>query len=84
MRLSYSSRLVAFALHQRSSTLALALPLTAGGIVSFHRLPIEAYPDVADVEVARSSRSGRVTLGRRGRALHHDPARERDQRGSQT
>src|SRR5207302_8493636 len=30
---------------------ALALLLTAGGIVSFHRLPIEAYPDVADVEV---------------------------------
>ena len=45
------ARLVAFALHQRLITLALALLLTAGGIVSFHRLPIEAYPDVADVEV---------------------------------
>jgi heavy metal efflux system protein len=45
------ARLVAFALHQRFITLALALLLTAGGIVSFHRLPIEAYPDVADVEV---------------------------------
>jgi cobalt-zinc-cadmium resistance protein CzcA len=45
------ARLVAFALHQRFVTLALALLLTAGGIVSFHRLPIEAYPDVADVEV---------------------------------
>src|SRR6266850_6176618 len=44
-------RVVAFALHQRFITLALALLLTAGGIVSFHRLPIEAYPDVADVEV---------------------------------
>src|SRR5207244_12753554 len=38
-------------LHQRFVTLALALVLTAGGIVAFHRLPIEAYPDVADVEV---------------------------------
>src|SRR5947207_3092227 len=45
------ARVVAFALHQRFITLALALLLTAGGIVSFHRLPIEAYPGVADVEV---------------------------------
>src|SRR5438874_12507121 len=45
------ARLVAFALHQRFVTLALALLLTAGGIVSFYRLPIEAYPDVVDVEV---------------------------------
>src|SRR5437016_8267444 len=45
------ARVVAFALHQRFITLALALLLTAGGIVSFRGLPIEAYPDVADVEV---------------------------------
>jgi len=45
------TRLVAFALHQRFITLALALLLAAGGIVSFSRLPIEAYPDVADVQV---------------------------------
>jgi len=45
------TRLVAFALHQRFITLALALLLTAGGIVAYHRLPIEAYPDVADVQV---------------------------------
>jgi heavy metal efflux system protein len=44
-------RLVHFALHQRLITVALALLLTAGGIVSFSRLPIEAYPDVVDVEV---------------------------------
>jgi cobalt-zinc-cadmium resistance protein CzcA len=44
-------RLVAFALHQRFITLALAALLTAGGIASFYRLPIEAYPDVVDVEV---------------------------------
>src|SRR5437899_359816 len=45
------TRLVAFALHQRFITLALALLLTVGGIISYHRLPIEAYPDVADVQV---------------------------------
>jgi cobalt-zinc-cadmium resistance protein CzcA len=44
-------RLVAFALHQPFITLALAALLTAGGIASFSRLPIEAYPDVVDVEV---------------------------------
>src|SRR5574337_1059158 len=44
-------RLITFALHQRFITLALALLLTVGGIVSFYRLPIEAYPDVADVQV---------------------------------
>ncbi len=43
------ARIIAFALHQRFITLALALLLTIGGIISFHRLPIEAYPDVGDV-----------------------------------
>src|SRR5256886_17518649 len=46
-----TSRTVAFALQQRFTTLAIVLVLTAAGIVSFSRLPIEAYPDVADVEV---------------------------------
>jgi cobalt-zinc-cadmium resistance protein CzcA len=45
------ARLTAFALDQRFITLALALLLTVGGLVSWHRLPIEAYPDVADVQV---------------------------------
>jgi heavy metal efflux system protein len=44
-------RVVAFALHQRFVVIALALLLTVGGIVSYHRLPIEAYPDVGDVQV---------------------------------
>jgi heavy metal efflux system protein len=43
-------RIIAFALHQRFITLAMALLLTVWGIVSFLRLPIEAYPDVTDVE----------------------------------
>jgi len=45
------ARIIAFALHQRFITLALALLLTVGGVVSWYRLPIEAYPDVADVQV---------------------------------
>src|SRR5262249_26101603 len=45
------ARIIAFALRQRFITLALALLLTIGGIVSWYRLPIEAYPDVADVQV---------------------------------
>src|SRR5207237_3542060 len=45
------ARLIAFALHQRFITLALALLLTVGGVVAWYRLPIEAYPDVADVQV---------------------------------
>ena len=41
-------RLVDFALNNRLLVLALALILFAGGLVAFHDLPIEAYPDVAD------------------------------------
>src|SRR5271169_2217407 len=41
-------RVVDFALNNRLLVLGLALILFAGGIVSFHQLPIEAYPDVAD------------------------------------
>jgi cobalt-zinc-cadmium resistance protein CzcA len=41
-------RIVDFALNNRLLVVALALILFAGGIVSFERLPIEAYPDVAD------------------------------------
>ena len=41
-------RLVDFALGNRLLVLGFALLLFAGGIVAFHDLPIEAYPDVAD------------------------------------
>ncbi|MGD0228871.1 MAG: CusA/CzcA family heavy metal efflux RND transporter [Syntrophorhabdales bacterium] len=37
-----------FALNQRFFVLAFALLLLGGGIVAFHRLPVEAYPDVAN------------------------------------
>jgi cobalt-zinc-cadmium resistance protein CzcA len=41
-------RVVDFALGNRWLVVGLALILFAAGIVSFERLPIEAYPDVAD------------------------------------
>ena len=41
-------RVVDFALGNRLLVLGFALILFAGGIVAFHDLPIEAYPDVAD------------------------------------
>ena len=41
-------KLVDFALNNRFLTLAVALLLFAWGAVSFHQLPIEAYPDVAN------------------------------------
>ena len=41
-------RLVDFALNNRFLVLAVALLLFAWGAVSFHQLPVEAYPDVAD------------------------------------
>src|SRR3984885_9252678 len=41
-------RVVDFALDNRLLVLALALILFAAGVVAFHDLPIEAYPDVAD------------------------------------
>jgi heavy metal efflux system protein len=41
-------RVVDFALNNRLLILAFALVLFIAGIVSFHRLPVDAYPDVAD------------------------------------
>ncbi len=41
-------KLVDFALENRFLVLAAALVLFGWGVVSFHQLPVEAYPDVAD------------------------------------
>src|SRR6202049_1309552 len=40
--------LVDFALNKRLLIVAMALLLFAWGMYSFHNLPVEAYPDVAD------------------------------------
>src|SRR6516225_2916414 len=42
------SRLVDFSLKNRLLVIAGALLLFAWGTVSFHQLPVEAYPDVAN------------------------------------
>src|SRR5271169_6711960 len=39
---------VDFALRNRMLVLAMGILLLAWGIISFHKLPVEAYPDVAD------------------------------------
>ncbi|MGC2620464.1 MAG: efflux RND transporter permease subunit, partial [Acidobacteriaceae bacterium] len=41
-------RIVDFALQSRFLVLAIGVLLFAWGIISFHRLPVEAYPDVAN------------------------------------
>ena len=41
-------RIVDFALNNRLLVLAAAVLLTIWGIISFHNLPVEAYPDVAN------------------------------------
>jgi cobalt-zinc-cadmium resistance protein CzcA len=42
---------VDFALNNRFVVLGLAIVLFIGGVISFHRLPVEAYPDVANTWV---------------------------------
>src|SRR6202522_1247495 len=41
-------KVVDFALNNRFVVLAIAVLLLAWGAISFHNLPVEAYPDVAD------------------------------------
>src|ERR671937_2988647 len=45
-------RIVAFALHQPLFLLLLVALFIAGGMVAFNTLPIEAFPDVTDVQVS--------------------------------
>src|SRR5882762_5329826 len=44
-------KIVSFALAQPLFTLLLAALFIAGGVVAFKQLPIEAFPDVSDVQV---------------------------------
>src|SRR5262252_5471743 len=44
-------RVVQFALHQPLFLLMLTLIFIGGGVVAFRALPIEAFPDVSDVQV---------------------------------
>ncbi|HYC23343.1 MAG TPA: CusA/CzcA family heavy metal efflux RND transporter [Candidatus Bathyarchaeia archaeon] len=44
-------RIISFSLGQRLVVMALALALVGWGIIAFLRLPIEAYPELSDVQV---------------------------------
>src|SRR2546428_11683133 len=43
---------VYFALHQPLFLIMMAILFVAGGLVAFKSLPIEAFPDVSDIQVA--------------------------------
>jgi cobalt-zinc-cadmium resistance protein CzcA len=45
------NRLIAFSLEQRLVVVALTVLLVGWGVVAFERLPIEAYPELSDVQV---------------------------------
>ena len=45
-------RVVSFALHQPLFLILMAILFISGGIVAFKSLPIEAFPDVSDIQVA--------------------------------
>jgi cobalt-zinc-cadmium resistance protein CzcA len=45
------SKVVSFSLKNRSLVLCIAMTLAVAGMISFKRLPIEAYPDIADTWV---------------------------------
>ena len=45
-------RIVTFALHQPLFLLLLVVLFIASGLVAFNTLPIEAFPDVTDIQVS--------------------------------
>lgn len=45
------SRLIEFSLRQRAFILLMVAALTAGGVMSFLKLPIDAYPDISPTQV---------------------------------
>src|ERR1044071_5210249 len=44
-------RVVSFALHQPLFVVLMAVLFMGGGWAAFHNLPIEAFPDVSDIQV---------------------------------
>ena len=44
-------RLIDLAVHRRLATLLFTMGLLGYGLFAYFNLPIEAYPDVADVQV---------------------------------
>src|SRR5258706_13880278 len=50
-RLYMIKRIVSFALHQPLFVVLMAMLFVGGGWAAFHSLPIEAFPDVSDIQV---------------------------------
>jgi Cu/Ag efflux pump CusA len=46
-------KIVSFAIHQPLFMILLLVLFIGAGIAAFHSLPIEAFPDVTDVQVRR-------------------------------
>ncbi len=74
-------RLVDFALQNRFLVLAAAILLFAWGVVSFHQLPVEAYPDVANNYVDVIAQWPGISAEQIEQQVT-DPARNRDERCS--
>ena len=62
--------IVDFALNNRFLILAAAVLLMVWGVISFHNLPVDAYPDIANNYVADHHAVAR-TRRRRSRAAGH-------------
>ena len=73
--------LVDFALNNRFVVLSMAILLFIWGMISFHNLPVEAYPDVANTWVQVITQWPWASRGRSGAAGHHSH-RDPDERHS--
>jgi len=65
-------RIVQAALRQRFLVLMLTAFITVGGILSFERMPVDAYPDLSPPQVEIITSAG--PCRRRGRTVGHAPS----------
>ncbi len=63
-------RVVGFALHQPFFVVLMTILFIAGGWAAFHNLPIEAFPDVSDIQVNVITTVSRPRARRGGEAGH--------------
>jgi hypothetical protein len=63
--------LVDFALNNKFVVMAIAVLLLGWGAISFHNLPVEAYPDIADNYVTVITQWAGTFRRRGGTAGHH-------------
>ena len=71
-------RLIRFAIEQRWLVLLAVVAMAAIGVFSYQKLPIDAVPDITNVQVQINTHA--AGYGRRDRAAHHLPHRDRDGR----